>query len=79
MGYPIYLGIALLLPLKEFKTFIIFANILVMNRGCSFEVKGVFVRDKKLVLQNIRVQKLTICLSVIKETKHDLLKGSESL
>ena len=26
-----------------------------------------------------RVQKLNICLSVIKETKHNLLKGSECL
>ena len=53
MGYPIYLGIALWLPLKEFKTLYhkLFPNILVINRGCSFEVKGVFVRDK-VVLQN---------------------------
>ena len=27
----------------------------------------------------VRVKKLNICLSVIKETKHNLLKGSESL
>ena len=41
MGYPfIKLGIALLK--------IIFANILFINRGCFFEVKGVFVRDKKI-------------------------------
>ena len=51
MGYPfIKLGIALLK--------IIFANILLINRGCSFEVKGVFVRYNKLVLQNVQSPKI---------------------
>ena len=36
------------------KTFhcIEFENILLINRGCSFEIKGVFVRINELVLQN---------------------------
>ena len=36
----------------------IFANILLINRACSFEVKGVFVRDNKLVLQNVQSPKI---------------------
>jgi len=35
------------------KPCIIFANTLLINRGFSFEVKGVFVRDNELVLQNV--------------------------
>ena len=37
---------------------IIFANILLLNRGCYFEVKGVFVRDYKIVLQNVQSPKI---------------------
>ena len=52
-GCPTYLGNALCLTLKELKTFIIFANILLINRGCFFEIKGVFIRNNELVLQNV--------------------------
>ena len=52
--------------------------ILLINRGCSFEVKGVFVSDNKLVLQNVQSPKIKYLLSVLKEIKHNLLKGSES-
>ena len=55
MGYPIYLGIALWLPLKEFKTFYRIGK---YPAGCSFEVKGVFVRDNKPVLQNVQSPKI---------------------
>ena len=38
-----------------------------------FEIKGVFVRDNELDLKMFtRVQKLNICLSEIKETKHNI-------
>ena len=53
MGYWfIKLGIAL------WNLKIIFAIILLINRGCSFEVKVVFVRDNKLVLQNVQSPKI---------------------
>ena len=45
MGYPIYLGIALWLQLKEFETLYHICKYPAYKWGCSFEVKGVFVRD----------------------------------
>ena len=67
MGYPfIKLGIALLK--------IIFANILLINRGCYFEVKGVFVRGYKIVLQNVQSPKIKYL-----PVWDNLLKRSESL
>ena len=78
-GCPIHLGNALCLPLKE-SSCIVFANILLINRGCSFEIKGVFARDNELVLQNVHESpKIKHLPFSDKEPKHNLLKESESL
>ena len=38
---------------RNWKNCIIFANFLLTNRGCSIEIKGVFVRDNELDLHNV--------------------------
>ena len=38
---------------RNWKPCIIFANFLLTNRGCSIEIKGVFVRDDELDLHNV--------------------------
>ena len=43
---------------RNLKPCIIFANVLLINRSCSFEVKGVFVRDNKLEFAKVQSPKI---------------------
>ena len=50
-GCPIHLGNALAYHSRNGKPCII--SLLIINRGCSFEINGAFVGDNELVLQNV--------------------------
>ena len=51
-GCPVHLGNALCLPLKELKKLYHICKF-PAYRGCSIEIKGVFVRDHELDLHNV--------------------------
>lgn len=52
LGMPHSFGKCTLLTIEGIEIFL-FANFLLTNRGCSFGIKGVFVRDNELDLQNV--------------------------
>ena len=81
-GMPHSLKECTLLTIEGIENLVSYLNISCLQIGfVPFEIKGVFVRDNELDLQDVfmRVQKLNICLSEIKETTHNIWKGSKSL
>ena len=74
MGCPTHLGKCTLLTIEGIENLVSYLKISCLQIGVvPFEIKGVFVRDNELDCKLFtRVQKLNICLSEIKETKHNI-------